>query len=236
MQDLRKLNDFLWSAYAKFMGADQTAGLIVVVRARSADAASQAASALAALGCDVGDISQRYWPFGRRWQVTATTKPLALDRSSIDSWTTRVSMSVEAFDAVLTHWVPGGLAQSSGRSSASGRLVRGLPVMAAMAPTDARAWTTYRRLKRRERTALVLWLLVIVPPFVVPGLSGLRADLWFIAPVPFVWMLVANYQADTWRCPRCDEPFFRRGFLRTDTNARACVHCGLPKWAEPISR
>gem|GEM_PF-922354 len=37
-----------------------------------------------------------------------------------------------------------------------------------------------------------------------------------------------------WRCPQCHRRFFTN-FIVTNQFSRKCMHCGLPKWAEPTS-
>lgn len=49
------------------------------------------------------------------------------------------------------------------------------------------------------------------------------------------WMLpllYANWRANNFRCPRCNQYFFRTLWYYNGF-ARKCVHCGLPKWADP---
>jgi len=100
---------------------------------------------------------------------------------------------------------------------------------------DADPWSGYRRLRMVEFAALGTWLATFILIFAVPATHVLRPFWWALAPGPFLWLLIANYRSTKWRCPRCGEPFFRRGFLRTDIWAQECVHCGLPKWTDPSS-
>ena len=96
-------------------------------------------------------------------------------------------------------------------------------------------WETYR--KRRW----VNWcmLLGFIP---VAALSGLVLSPMMRTAAPFYWLTGAwmlaivvfgNYEL-LFHCPRCHSPFFSWG-LSSNSLARKCVHCGLPKWQYPDS-
>ena len=54
------------------------------------------------------------------------------------------------------------------------------------------------------------------------------------AAVAWSWFalfwLASSYYA-MFRCPRCHKHFFSPGFLRYNSFANKCPHCGLAKWA-----
>lgn len=88
----------------------------------------------------------------------------------------------------------------------------------------AKEWAAYRL---RFRVTLALWVL----PAAAIYLSGVGGALqvwlivgWLLAfSVSMVWLF-------SFRCPRCREWFFIQ-FPTNHPLARACVHCGLPKFA-----
>src|SRR5262249_61963792 len=56
---------------------------------------------------------------------------------------------------------------------------------------------------------------------------------WAVALGTLFWALM---KIAYWLCPRCGKEFHgRRGTFNRMSNpfARRCVHCGLPKWADP---
>src|SRR5215470_1462101 len=61
-------------------------------------------------------------------------------------------------------------------------------------------------------------------PFVVTGFFSF-AGVW--AWVGFRWAF--------WSCPRCGKPYFYK-FPLGNVLRRKCVHCGLEKWTEPLSK
>jgi hypothetical protein len=61
-----------------------------------------------------------------------------------------------------------------------------------------------------------------------------KAPPWllFAAALPWLLAAIAASQAPVkWPCPRCGRPFFAGSWYHNGL-ASACVHCGLPKWAE----
>jgi predicted RNA-binding Zn-ribbon protein involved in translation (DUF1610 family) len=47
-----------------------------------------------------------------------------------------------------------------------------------------------------------------------------------------VFFVVAGNLVVRFPCPRCGKWFFAKWWYR-NSFARRCVHCGLPKWADP---
>jgi hypothetical protein len=90
--------------------------------------------------------------------------------------------------------------------------------------TYAPQWRDYRR---RYIVTLASW---VAPPVAIylAGIGGVAQTVaiagWLLAfSVSMVWLF-------SFRCPRCRGWFF----IKLPSNhpfARACVHCGLPKWA-----
>ena len=95
------------------------------------------------------------------------------------------------------------------------------------------SWGDYRR---RVRLFYGSWLGGLLLPFlftatfarvlgpVFPILGYVLGFAWLVA------IVVSGVRLAAWRCPHCHNWFFAR---RLDRNpfARACLHCGLPKWA-----
>lgn len=103
-----------------------------------------------------------------------------------------------------------------------------------MATAYADSWRRYRRWHRVTWLLFVgMYLLFWVLSTIVTSEVGFLA---FVVPVMLlyggIWAAVSLFVAH-WRCPRCQEPFFRRGLsLRPQVLVRRCQHCGLPKYAE----
>lgn len=89
-------------------------------------------------------------------------------------------------------------------------------------------WRRYRRLKLSENRALGVWLIALMA--LLPNESPLHPYRWLL-PIPFIWLLVANYLSTTWPCPRCGKALFKQGAVVAQTWSQECVHCGLAKWA-----
>jgi hypothetical protein len=62
--------------------------------------------ALAVIGVNVTSVEKRRWPFGRRRLVVAESKPLAIERSAIETWLDRVEAAVTKHDAAVISWAP----------------------------------------------------------------------------------------------------------------------------------
>jgi hypothetical protein len=85
----------------------------------------------------------------------------------------------------------------------------------------ARAWVSYRRLRRLVFALFFVAMLEIRFLFLIPAfVFALTFMLYF-----FVAACLAN-----WKCPRCRQSFFKAAFFRSLFGGR-CFHCGLPKWA-----
>src|SRR4051812_13047397 len=96
------------------------------------------------------------------------------------------------------------------------------------------AWEVYRRLRWQYWTAYlggfvlacVLTLLVMrVAPQSLKVVFPALAILWMAACV------VTGCRAARFRCPRCGKRFFTNGW-GSNSYAKKCTHCGLPKWDE----
>ena len=96
-----------------------------------------------------------------------------------------------------------------------------------------RQWQEY---KRRNR---IFWcvFLTYVPGVLLIGyplsrLFGSDTVIWVVAISWMVAFLIAQTYLSNWKCPRCGKRFLQRRWS-TNTHARKCLHCGLPKWAQP---
>jgi len=57
-----------------------------------------------------------------------------------------------------------------------------------------------------------------------------KADNYFVPSWFGAWIVLSGV-VSSFRCPRCNKPFFKPNFLAINRSAEKCVHCGLPKWA-----
>ena len=97
------------------------------------------------------------------------------------------------------------------------------------------SWSVYR--KRRN-----IWLFAFVGYVPVVFSVGVLSTRLFSTFTPafvlaFVWMaflVIAGNLSLGFPCPRCGKSFFAKWWYHNGF-ARRCVHCGLPKYAEPTS-
>jgi hypothetical protein len=105
----------------------------------------------------------------------------------------------------------------------------------------AESWRDYRRRVRLWWWSglggfafMVLFMLLAALLIQGLGISGFRPVIDVLFPVfGFAWLAVfavSTVRLQSWRCPRCGNSFFARGFGRNPL-ARRCLHCGLPKLA-----
>ena len=81
--------------------------IVVMVKVRTEDGAAAVSSALQRDGFQVASIEKRWWPFGRRWEVTANMPtPQPIVRAEIDHWLDRLETRVKPHDATVYTWVP----------------------------------------------------------------------------------------------------------------------------------
>ncbi len=93
-------------------------------------------------------------------------------------------------------------------------------------------WDDYR--KRRKIFFLIF--LSYLPGIYILGVPLERylsseIPLIVIATAWIIAFVVAGWHMNAWRCPSCQETFFRRRWVHNQF-ARRCVHCGLEKWAD----
>jgi len=96
------------------------------------------------------------------------------------------------------------------------------------------AWEDYRSRAKMFCAGLLLLPASFLGMFVFNGISGLfviSGVLGYALTVPLVF----------WNCPACGKRYFRRWWAfdndyRTMFNPfrKACAHCGLTKWQEPV--
>jgi hypothetical protein len=98
-------------------------------------------------------------------------------------------------------------------------------------------WSRYKRIK----WAWYISFLGFLPAIAIEGLIDTQifhgrlsgdpttvfALIWFFSAV------VLNFVYVYWPCPRCGKPFVNNGNWRWWANA--CVHCGLPKYSDPLN-
>ena len=89
--------------------------------------------------------------------------------------------------------------------------------------------SNWNRLRYWYRAFLILLFGGLVPAFLLsfPGFS--RQEDIFIP----CWMFAVFFTAwkfKSFRCPRCNKPFFRPSFWAYNDFAKTCPHCGLRKW------
>lgn len=99
------------------------------------------------------------------------------------------------------------------------------------AQTDA--WNEYRK----RRNIALFALFGYVPVVFTVALVSIRlfSTLTPAFVLAFAWMVffaVAGNVVIRFACPRCGKPFFTKWWYH-NTFARRCVHCGLPKYADP---
>ena len=94
-------------------------------------------------------------------------------------------------------------------------------------------WDEYRR---RRNLAWFAFLAYVPVCFVVAVLSMRLFSTFTPAfAVAIAWMIfsvIAGNLALRFPCPRCGKWFFAKWWYHNNF-ARKCVHCGLPKWADP---
>ncbi len=97
------------------------------------------------------------------------------------------------------------------------------------------SWQEYRR-----RRNLALFAFLGYVPFVFV-FAVVTERLFHSTPPGFAvalgWMIflaVASIRCQSFRCPRCRKWFFAKWWYH-NSFARRCVHCGLPKYASPVS-
>jgi len=98
------------------------------------------------------------------------------------------------------------------------------------------AWDDYRR---RRNLAWFAFLGYVPVVFVIAQLSvrifGTFIPAFVVAIVWMVFFGIAGNLALRFPCPSCGKPFFAKWWYYHGA-ARRCVHCGLPKYAEPTAK
>jgi len=98
----------------------------------------------------------------------------------------------------------------------------------------------WRDLRRRRRFVWIACLgyvpgvaiLIFIVGAPLSYLTGIKLD-YFVFGIAGTWMVAVmstSVWAGTFRCPRCHRWFFAKWWY-SNSFARKCVHCGLPKWA-----
>jgi len=94
-------------------------------------------------------------------------------------------------------------------------------------------WEEYRR----KRNLFWFAFFGFLPSVALVGVLSFRVFYTFTpamvaAITGVVFLIIAAERALRFRCPRCGEMFFKKS-IDSDSFARRCVHCGLPKYADP---
>ena len=95
------------------------------------------------------------------------------------------------------------------------------------------AWANYRR-RRLVAFLLFVGYLPAVLAIAIPLKRVTGSDEW-MAAVAFCWMAAWGFsiiRLGSFRCPRCGKGFHVSGMFGNPL-ARNCLHCRLPKWADP---
>ena len=102
--------------------------------------------------------------------------------------------------------------------------------------SDQSPWEQYRRRRNAFWAAFatfaVVVLLSVIDASLDPG-QQLIQRFWWIGLLVFVWGYVSQILLTWWPCPQCKQPYFRRSMFYGNWFTNKCLHCGLPKWAEP---
>lgn len=88
----------------------------------------------------------------------------------------------------------------------------------------------WRRLRIWTYSSYGILGLGILIAFVLSFTSFSRADNYFVPCCFGAYVLVSGVAA-SFRCPRCNKPFFKPSFLAYSGWTKKCVHCGLPEWS-----
>lgn len=99
----------------------------------------------------------------------------------------------------------------------------------------ASPWDDYRR---RRNLAWVAFLGYVPVVFMVAVLSmrlfSTFTPAFVVAIAWMVFFAIAGNLALRFPCPRCGKWFFAKWWYH-NSFARRCVHCGLPKYADPTT-
>ncbi|MFP2928432.1 hypothetical protein ACLESO_25200 [Pyxidicoccus sp. 3LG] len=97
------------------------------------------------------------------------------------------------------------------------------------------AWRALRKRTYMLVVSTIAWPAIMVAVLMIQSLGwgrlGQTGFAWLAGGV-FLAIAYSSVMYGTFRCPRCHHPFFRNG-LSANSFARRCLHCGLPKWADP---
>jgi endogenous inhibitor of DNA gyrase (YacG/DUF329 family) len=88
----------------------------------------------------------------------------------------------------------------------------------------------WRRLRMWTYGSYAMFGLGIPIAFVLSFPSFGGANNYFV-PCWFGASVLVSGVAASFRCPRCNKPFFKPNFLAYSGWSKKCVHCGLPEWA-----
>jgi len=79
------------------------AGMVAVTEE---DAIANVRGELTRAGLEVSNVGRKRWPFGRRWEIAAKSRPLPIARAEVDSWLDNLEANLARYDADVLTWVP----------------------------------------------------------------------------------------------------------------------------------
>ena len=80
--------------------------LIMMIEVRAEDVVPQVRTDLGRAGVDVHNIERSWWPFGRRWKVTAKSRPVPMTRAAVDERLDTLDAILAKHDATVVSWIP----------------------------------------------------------------------------------------------------------------------------------
>lgn len=93
----------------------------------------------------------------------------------------------------------------------------------------------WRRLRNWTYASWAMFIAGITVAFLLSFPSFGGADNYFV-PSWFGAWVVLSWVVASFRCPRCNKPFFKPNFLAVNGFAQKCLHCGFPKWGDNHNR
>jgi hypothetical protein len=98
----------------------------------------------------------------------------------------------------------------------------------------------WREYKRIRNTFLLVFVTYVPVCFCIGVLSvklfGTFTPGFVAAGLWMILFLFNGMRLNTWRCPRCEKWFSGTWWYNLGFLARRCVHCGLPKYGNYLSR
>jgi hypothetical protein len=80
--------------------------IAIMVAVREEHAIANVRGELTRAGLEVASVDKKRWPFGRRWEIAAKSRPLPIARAEVDSWLDNLEAKLAMYDADVLTWVP----------------------------------------------------------------------------------------------------------------------------------